>query len=65
MTRSGAEVLARFERLPDKQKRAVAVEVLRRVALLPCPPLDDEQLSLLADDRFAELDREEADAKRS
>ncbi len=54
------EVLESFESLPNEAKREVASEILRRVAKFDNPPLTDEELTAIADDLFAELDRRES-----
>lgn len=54
------DILGSFEALPEVGKREVASEILRRTAALEAPPLSDDELTAIADERFLELDREEA-----
>jgi hypothetical protein len=59
------DILRSFDGLPKVGKREVASEILRRTAALETPPLSDDKLSAIADERFLELDREEADDARA
>ncbi len=54
------DILKSFEVLPDKKKREVAYEVLRKTAQFDFPPLTDEELINSADELFLELDRRES-----
>jgi len=49
-----------FDGLPDIEKREVAAASLRRTAEIAVPSLSDDELVLIADETFLELDRSEA-----
>ena len=54
MSTESQEVLASFELLPEKEKRAVASEILRRAFILPDAKLDDAELATLYGDAGSE-----------
>jgi hypothetical protein len=55
MSTEGQEILASFDLLPEKEKRAVASEILRRTFILDRKPnLDDAQLADLYSDAASE-----------
>lgn len=60
MTVQVQEMLRSFDLLPDGDKRELAGEILRRSLALDEPPLSDDELLGLADERFLELDQCEA-----
>jgi hypothetical protein len=60
MTAIAKELISRFDRLSDKEKKAVAAEILRRSARMNWPPLMDDELIQNADLLFQELDRTES-----
>lgn len=60
MSTSVKKILDSFEKLPEKEKRELASEILRRTAKLEYPSLTDEELILNAGEIFLELDRSEA-----
>ena len=60
MLASSQDVIQSFNGLPESEQRVVAAEILRRVADWDYPPLSDEDLCSLADERFRELDEREA-----
>lgn len=51
------ELLVSFEQLAEDEKRELASEIIRRVAHFEFPPLADEELTLMAETVFSELDR--------
>jgi hypothetical protein len=59
MTRAAQKVLDTFETLPEKDKKEIAVEILRRTSAESYGDLDDAALVLAADQVFLELDRRE------
>lgn len=64
MTVSVQEFLETFDRLTEQDRHDAATEILRRVADLDLPPLDDEALTEIAAMTFQELDaRETADER--
>lgn len=64
MTTTVRALVDSFERLPEPEHREAA-EILRRAVQFDSPPLDDEELTLAADDLFLELDTREAVDGRS
>ena len=56
MTASVANLLDSFESLTERERHEAAAEILRRVAELEYPPLDDEALTQVAAMTFEELD---------
>jgi hypothetical protein len=46
--------------LPDSEKHEVAAAILRRTAEITFPSLSDDELVLIANETFLELDRSEA-----
>jgi hypothetical protein len=61
MTISAQHLLSSFEQLPESEKREVAIEILKRSSSLEIPLLTDDQLTVLADQAFVELDKREAE----
>jgi hypothetical protein len=61
MTQAARKVLATFDALPEDDKQAVTVEILRRVPLEDYSALNDSELVLAAEQVFLELDREESE----
>jgi hypothetical protein len=59
MTRAAQKVLDTFETLPEKDKKEIAVEILRRASAESYGDLDDSALVLAADQVFLDLDRRE------
>ena len=59
MTQAAKTIIESFEALPESDKEAVAVEILRRATSAPYPALEDEDLLFAADQVFLELDRRE------
>jgi hypothetical protein len=59
MSTTVQEILDSFERLPEGEKRELAAEIIRRTAHLELPPLTDEDLILIAEELFLELDKRE------
>jgi len=62
MTTAVQELISRFDQLNEQEQREAAREILLRTSRLESPPLTDEELTALADERFLELDRREANA---
>ncbi len=60
MTASARLLLDAFEGLPEPDRHVIAAEILRRTLQDDPPPLDDEALSLAAEDLFLALDAREA-----
>ena len=61
MTQTVENLLISFERLTEIEKRDLAIEVVRRTDIFGAPDLSDEEQTLLAEDLFLALDREEAE----
>jgi hypothetical protein len=61
MTRSVRVFIETFEHLPESDRLEAAFQILRRTAQLDFPPLDDETLTLTAEELFLELDARETD----
>jgi hypothetical protein len=62
MTESVQQLLDAFDSLTEAERQEAAAEILRRVRNWELPPLDDEALTLIADESFLEYDaRESAD----
>jgi len=59
MTGVAQRILETFEALPESDKHAVAVEILRRTLDVSYSAPEDEELLLAADQVFLELDRRE------
>ena len=58
---SGVEnILDSIERLSDLEKRELLAEIMRRRVSLDVPPLTDEELGLIAEESFLELDKRES-----
>jgi hypothetical protein len=60
MTAAGKQLVDTFQGLPDLEKREVLADILRISRGLEYPTVSDEELMSVADDLFAEYDREEA-----
>ena len=61
MTATVENLLVSFEQLSEPEKRDLAIEVVRRTDIFGSPDLSDEEQTLLAEDLFLALDREEAE----
>ncbi|MCP9495713.1 MAG: hypothetical protein MSG64_14800 [Pyrinomonadaceae bacterium MAG19_C2-C3] len=61
MTATVENLLVSFEKLTELEKRDLAIEVVRRTDIFGSPDLSDEEQTLLAEDLFLALDREEAE----
>lgn len=61
MTQAARKVLETFDALPEDDKQAVTVEILRRAPLEDYSELNDSELVLAAEQVFLELDREESE----
>ncbi len=61
MTQTVENLLVSFEQLTEPEKRDLAIEVVRRTEIFGSPDLSDEEQTLLAEDLFLALDREEAE----
>ncbi len=61
MTQTVENLLVYFEKLTESEKHDLAVEVVRRTDIFGSPDLSDGEQTLLAEDLFLSLDREEAD----
>jgi len=59
MTRMAKKFLQTFEKLPEPDKHAVAVEILRQTLEEEYSSPDDSELVFAADRQFLELDRRE------
>ena len=63
MTTAVENLLVSFEQLSEPEKRDLAIEVVRRTDIFGSPDFSDEEQTLLAEDLFLALDREEAEAQ--
>ena len=64
MSTATQSILESFNQLPELEKHELAAQIIRWTANLDIPPLTDEDLAVIADELFVELDRAEAkDAK--
>lgn len=61
MSAPSQEILNTFDELSDSEQLEVALEILRRVAYMDFPPLEDEALVLNAEALFLELDQQESE----
>jgi len=61
MTQTVENLLVSFEQLTEPEKRDLAIEVVRRTDIFGSPDLSDEEQTLLAEDLFLALDREETE----
>ena len=52
-------ILDSIERLSEPEKREVISAIMRRTVSLDLPPLTDEELVLIAEESFLELDKRE------
>ena len=59
MTEASQSIISVFDGLPPADKHAVAVAILQRVCSQEYPPLTDDELTAIAEDRFLTLDDEE------
>jgi hypothetical protein len=59
MTTQVQNFLSNFKALPLEDQRELAAEILRRSVKLETVPLSDDHLTVLADELFLKLDREE------
>jgi hypothetical protein len=60
MSDAATQLLATFESLPASEQHSLLMELLRRSSASPDAMVGDDQLVLLADERFQALDAEEA-----
>ena len=60
MSTSVENILDSIERLSDLEKRELISEIMRRTVSLDVPPLTDEELVLIAEESFLELDKRES-----
>jgi hypothetical protein len=60
MTAQVQELLHTFDLLPERDKRELASEILRRSLAMGVPALSDEQLVGIAEELFMQLDQNEA-----
>ena len=61
MTATVENLLVSFEKLTPSEKQELAIEVVRRTDIFGAPDISDEEQTLLAEDLFLALDREEAE----
>ena len=59
MSTATQSILESFNQLPEPKKHELAAEIIRLTADLDIPPLTDEDLAVIADELFVELDSEE------
>lgn len=59
MTVKVRELLDSFDQLEESERQEAAAEILRRTLQLDLPPLDDDMLVQIAEERFLKLDEEE------
>jgi hypothetical protein len=60
MSATVQKILESMERLSDGEKRELVSEIIRRTVDLDFPPSTDEELVLLAEEIFLELDKRES-----
>ena len=60
MSTSVENILDSIERLSEPEKRELLSEIMRRTVSLDVPPLTDEELVLIAEESFLELDKRES-----
>jgi hypothetical protein len=60
MSTSVENILDSIERLSDFEKRELLSEIMRRTVSLDVPSLTDEELMLIAEESFLELDKRES-----
>jgi hypothetical protein len=60
MSTATQNILDSIERLSDPEKRELISEIMRRTVSLDLPPLTDEELVLIAEESFLELDKRES-----
>jgi hypothetical protein len=53
-------ILDSIEQLSDPEKRELLSEIMRRTVSIDVPPLTDEELVLIAEESFLELDKRES-----
>ncbi len=63
MTQTVENLLVYFEKLSESEKRDLAIEVVRRTEIFGSPDISDDEQTLLAEDLFLALDREEAEVE--
>ncbi len=63
MTQTVENLLVSFEQLTEPEKRDLAIEVVRRTEIFGSPDISDDEQTLLAEDLFLALDREEAEVE--
>ena len=56
MSRQTTQLLEEFEALPDEEKRAFTVELLRRVGPFESGPLEDSEIAEAGDRLMAEIE---------
>ena len=61
MTQTVENLLVYFEKLTETEKHELAIEVVRRTDIFGAPDFSNNELDLVAEDLFLELDREEAE----
>ena len=61
MTAEVENILRSFESLPEEDRRELASEIIRRSLKLPAARLSEEELVLIAEDFFLELEPSEGD----
>ena len=59
MSETAAQILAKFDALPQREQHELLAEMLRRSGELPTSPLSDDHLVVLADEMFQTFDAEE------
>ena len=59
MSETAAQILAKFDALPQREQHELLAEMLRRSGELPTSPFADDHLVMLADEVFQSLDAEE------
>jgi hypothetical protein len=60
MSTAVQNILDSIERLSEPEKRELISEIMRRTVSLDVPPLTDEELVLIAEESFLELDKRES-----
>jgi hypothetical protein len=60
MTPVVQDFLTTFDRLTDSERLDLASEILKRTAYLDFPPFSDDDLVLISEEIFLQLDEEES-----
>ncbi len=59
MNVAAQRILKSFDRLPERERAEVAAVIIRRTVRLDLPTISDDDLVLMAEELFLELDNDE------